>query len=207
MMVFKMTDKFRLAAVGSFLTLLAALPGCAGTSESITDYFLLNSTSKASDAEILDPFKLGVGPIELAAYLDEAGIANHLDSNKIVYSDSRRWAEPLGANISQVLVSNLTTLLPNQTVYGFPWKVSQTPDYRLRINIIRFGWFPENRVALEARLELENSNDEIVYAGEEQFGLVAAGADYQSNIAAQDQLLDQLSNRLVGILKDNVLPE
>ncbi|MGB5709205.1 MAG: PqiC family protein, partial [Arenicellales bacterium] len=148
----------------------------------------------------IDSFSLGVGPVEMASYLHQEGIANHTDDNQIEYSDDKRWAEPLDSNVSQVLLSNLTILLPNQIIYPFPWKISQSPDYQVLVDIRRFGWYPNNRVALNARVIIEDNKDVIVFSGEQNIEFTAPESSYQSVVATHNQLLERLSLRLVEIL-------
>lgn len=192
--------------VWATLVCVSLVSACAITGESTTEYYLLNSTSESTSAVQLAPFRLGLGPVELADYLAQEGIAMHRGNNQIDYASNRRWAEPLDRNISQVLLSNLSALLPNQIVYPFPWKVSQSPDYQFIININRFGWFPDNRVAMNARVLLEDQDGKIVFSGEENLEAAAPGTDYQSNVAAQSRLLRQFSERLVAILQQ-VVPQ
>ncbi len=193
----KCIDSFKIVIISFGVIVLTA---CATTSVSNTKYFLLDSTSKSSNALRMDPFSLGVGPVEMASYLQQEGIANHTDDNQIEYSDDKRWAEPLDSNVSQVLLSNLTILLPNQIIYPFPWKVSQSPDYQVLVDIRRFGWYPNNRVALNARVIIEDNKDVIVFSGEQNIEFTAPESSYQSVVATHNQLLERLSLRLVEIL-------
>lgn len=182
-----------------------ALGGCATPTSVESEYYLLNSSATADDAITLAPFSLGVGPVELADYLLPQGIAYHEDANRIVYSSQRRWAEPLDANISQVLLDNLIVLLPQQTVYPFPWKTTQNPDFQVKLQIIRFGWFPGGRVALEARITLQDASGKIRHTGSERIESVLAEESYEANVAAQNRLLATLSERLARTIETNVI--
>ncbi len=193
----KCIDSFKFMIISCGVVFLTA---CATTSVSNTKYFLLDSTSKSSNATEMEPFTLGVGPVELASYLDQEGIASHTDDNQIEYSDDKRWAEPLDRNISQVLLSNLTILLPNQIIYPFPWKISQSPDYQMHIDIRRFGWFPNNRIALRAGVIIEDREDVIVFSGEQDIEFTAPESSYHSVVSTHNQLLERLSLRLVELL-------
>ena len=186
------------------LLLCVFVSSCVGNPAAPTEFFILNSTAKVADAVNIKPFKLGIGPVELADYLNQGGIAYHSGNNQITYAEDRRWAEPLDGNISQVLLSNLSTMLPAQVVYPFPWKVSQAPDFQIRINITRFGWFPKNTVSITAVLILENKDDDILFSKQETLDLVATGSGYEEIVTAQNVLLEKLSLRLVKITQSTI---
>ena len=50
------------------------------------------------------------------------GMVLSRDGHQINVSEFDRWAEPLEAGISRVLILNLAALMNSQEVYAFPWR-------------------------------------------------------------------------------------
>ena len=79
---------------------------------------------------------LGVGPVEVAAYLDRAGLASRLEGNHLHISRTERWAEPLDSGIARVLTLNLSSLLDTANVRSFPWNAREAPAVGVRVNVL-----------------------------------------------------------------------
>lgn len=127
--------------------LLACLLTACGSSPR-NEYFRL--TANVETTATGNSPALGIGPIEIPAYLDREKMVYALRGNQLQLADTANWAEPLDAGIGRVLALNLSGLLDTQNVRSFPWHPQRAPDYGIRINVLTLG-----ASASEARLTTE----------------------------------------------------
>jgi hypothetical protein len=80
----------------------------------------------------------GLGPIKLPAYLDRREVALRVSPAELTYSQTDRWAEPLTANVTAVLLQNLIQLLDTTRVVAYPWIGQVVVDYQVEILFLRF---------------------------------------------------------------------
>src|SRR5262245_29647809 len=95
------------------LALLAvvALPpllgGCASLVRSSSDpvrlYVLSLEPPAAAPESVPGSLTLGFGPVSLPGYLDRQGIVTRVAANRLESARNDLWAEPLGANLRDVL--------------------------------------------------------------------------------------------------------
>jgi uncharacterized lipoprotein YmbA len=116
----------------SALALLLVLAGCGSTPPS--NYYLLSPL--ATPAPAGESPALGVGPVEIAEYLDRNGLVYLGGSNRLHVAGDERWAEPLEDGVRRVLGLNLASLLDTQNLSYFPWPAAHAPDYAVRVNVL-----------------------------------------------------------------------
>ena len=81
------------------------LSGCGGSSAP-SKFYLLSSLAK-SDAQTRNPespvrLAVGVGPVEVPAYLDRPQIVTRLSLNTLRLAEFDKWAEPLKDTVSRI---------------------------------------------------------------------------------------------------------
>jgi len=173
---------------------LSLLVSCANREVAGPNYYLLSSSELSAKAFDLKPFKLAVGPIDVPVHLDREGIAIHESTNKLTYSDSHRWAEPLNENLTKTLLANLAQLLPRQQIIDFPYKQSNKPDYQLSVSIEKFGFVSEGKVVLIARSSVVNSKGKQLDSS--YINLERSGIEYDHTliVSAMSLLLGQMAS-------------
>jgi uncharacterized lipoprotein YmbA len=114
------------------LLLALLLTGC-GSSPQVNYYRL---TAEAAAVPSGDSPALGVGPIEIPAYLDRDKFVYQQKGNTLKVAATEQWAEPLEAGIERVMALNLASLLNTQNVRTFPWHSKRAPEYGIRVNIL-----------------------------------------------------------------------
>jgi len=123
----------------AFLGVALLLAGCARTSPS-SHYQLSALAAAGNDPDTAGPGRMviGIGPVLLPEYLDRPQLVTRLAANRLHLADSRRWAEPLSANIPRVLGENLSALLGTDRILLHPWPLSTTKDYQLFVEVLQF---------------------------------------------------------------------
>lgn len=109
------------------------------------NYFVLSAISPPSDlysgraqsvpADSKAVYSIGIGPIEVADYLDRSYIGYAENDNTLTIIDNNYWAEPLEKGIARVMALNLSQLSPHNSFINFPWRSDNKPHYSFRIQL------------------------------------------------------------------------
>lgn len=102
-------------------------------------YYLLSATSttnqSAANQSNTITHSVGLGPIELADYLEHSHIVHNRDANRLQLADVDHWGEPLEKGITRVLAINLMNHDSSRLVEYFPWRSDATPALSVRLSI------------------------------------------------------------------------
>jgi len=144
----KYTPVLRLVA-GILCTSLILAAGCSRspTAKFYTLHSLTDAEMERPGTGIDHGVAIGLGPIELPAYLDRPQIVTRVSPNEVEFAEFHRWAASLKDDLSSKLARNLSILLATDRVAVYPW-TSKTPvDVQVKIEVIRFdGRIGENVV-------------------------------------------------------------
>jgi uncharacterized lipoprotein YmbA len=100
---------------------------------------------------------VGLGPITLPSYLDRIQIVRREQPNQLAFSDRQRWGQPLDEGFTRVLADDLVILLGSKAVFRSPWRVRDTLDYIVEIDVTRFEVVAASRRAeLQARWRIRD---------------------------------------------------
>lgn len=159
-----------LAGPSGTLTLAATLlflTGCGFLSPTpdTSRYFMLRSAPvPAAGPAPLGELVLGLGPVDVPAYLDQNEMLDLVGPYEVTYSEQNRWVEPLGGQIFRTLADNLHNMLGPDAILPFPWYTSDGVDLAVEVSFdpIRLdssgAWLggaswtlrdPDSRAALE----------------------------------------------------------
>ena len=112
--------------IGSMLT------GCLQSPRK--QYYLLSATTNTNQAAVITQ-TVGLGPIEVAEYLQHSQLIVNRDANSLHMTDNAYWGEPLQKGISRVLSINLMNHQPNRLIELFPWRRDSIPPLSIRLQI------------------------------------------------------------------------
>jgi uncharacterized lipoprotein YmbA len=188
-----------MARVMTIVAVVAAA-GCLSPREDTSAFFLLSPTPSRISAVTPIDIALGLGPIELPAYLDRSQIVVRLSDNQVALSDSDRWAEPLAANLQRTLEENLAALLPGASFVDYPWYAAEAPDHAVAITFRRFEADATGAVVLDATWELTPSGA----PGEARATRIdeaATGPDREAAVAAQSRALTRLAEEIAAAVR------
>lgn len=109
---------------------------CACQQSPRKNYYLLtappaeafNSTEKITTV-------IGVGPIEVAEYLNRLHLVYQTEDGGLIMADNDYWAEPLNEGIARVISLVLTQRDNSRSFVDFPWRSDSKPDYSLRLRV------------------------------------------------------------------------
>jgi uncharacterized lipoprotein YmbA len=169
--------------------LVALLWACATTAP--TRFYLLSTPPKPVPGVDRGPcVVLGIGPVEIPAYLDRLQIVVRVGPNEIQPSDFDQWGEPLGQGIARVLAEGISREMCVQRVEYFPWKSFSGVDYQVTLRVGRFEASPGQRVELLAQWGVYGSDPKRLLAeGSLDLTEPIGAGGYEEMVAAQSRLL------------------
>ena len=199
-----MSRVFRLLTLMTILSLWFLLLGCASSPP--TKFYTLSPISgseKVDNSGRETCISIGVGPVKIPEYLDQAGVVTDLNPNEYLVGEFSKWSEPLGMNISRILARNLTSLLCTKIVSTFPWVGSLSFDYRVIVEVIRMdGMLGENaRLGVSWMIYDGTDRKKLLLAKMTQYKEALDHKGYESYVAAQSRNVAALSRDIAEAIK------
>lgn len=185
-----------------FLLLIAVCLLISGCQQSPRkNYYLLSASAvePIHAAENIDQV-IGIGPIEVAEYLNRLHIVYQTEDGSLVMADNDYWAEPLDKGVARVLALNLTRHDTSRSFVKFPWRNDSKPDYSLRLQIHSL-----NRAASQAYInatwELIDNTQKTSLQRRHFIRSIAATSGAKGLIQAYSQLFSELASEMDEALK------
>jgi uncharacterized lipoprotein YmbA len=188
-----------MARVMTIVAVVAAA-GCLSPREDTSAFFLLSPTPSRISAVTPIEVAVGLGPIELPAYLDRSQIVVRLSDNQVALSDADRWAEPLAANLQRTLEENLASLLPGATFVDYPWHAAEAPDHAVAITFRRFEADTAGAVVLEGTWEVTTAGTPAE-ARATRIEETATAPGSEAAVAAQSRALTRLAEEIAAAVR------
>jgi uncharacterized protein len=142
-----------------FSLMLAMLIGTAGCAKGVpSDFYVLHAATSDSLVGAERGVAVGVGPVEVPAYLNRSQIVTRATDYELYLSESHQWAEPLKENISRVIAINLSNMLESNRVFVIPRRQKVTLDFQVAVDIARFDGQLGESAYLGARWTLYGSD-------------------------------------------------
>jgi uncharacterized lipoprotein YmbA len=162
-------NKFTKKCSGLVLSvILAILSGCVSAGSSPQARFY--SLRPLKDVEIpkvatpaLKDAIIGVGPLEIPAYLDRPQIVTRGSENELELAELHRWAEPLEDAILRVVAQNLMSILPDSEVLLYPWSYYVPVKYQVVVEIVSIEAVLQDEVRLSINWSVLNAVDKKVF--------------------------------------------
>jgi uncharacterized lipoprotein YmbA len=185
--------------------LLMVLSACTGTTKPSNFYVL----SPLPESEVAvkgvgdeNALAIGIGPITLPIYLDRAQIVTRISRNELEVDEFNRWAEPLKENFFRVLAENLSVLLNTIDVSIYPRRILTPVNYQVAIDVTRFDVTSDGQALLIAYWAiLGQDGRKILLKKKSILRADTASRDYKDIVAAQNQVLSELSRAIAAEIK------
>ena len=181
---------------------LLTVAGC-GTTPPPT-FYQLSETAGTQLSGLERGIAIGVGPVNVAAYLDRPQIVIRGLGHQLELSEFNRWVEPLTDSISRVIIVNLSNSLESTRVYKIPRRNKTIPlEFRIEIDIARFDGMLGADALLVARWTLYDRQSKPLVTKVSIIRESSGGEGFDSLIAAQNRALQNLSQEIVASLRKN----
>lgn len=200
--MFHLLSRLTLVALGA---LLMALGGCAGTTAPSRFYVLSSLPSSGKEVQVVADescITIGIGPVEVAQYLDRPQIVTRISPNELKLAEFDKWAEPLKDNFSRVLAENLSNLLCAKAIAVFPWRGSTPIDYQVEVEVLRLDGVLGNSATLVARWRIfRGERTEMLLSRKSSFSEPVKSQDYEAFVSAQSRTIAALSREIAAEIK------
>jgi uncharacterized lipoprotein YmbA len=181
---------------------LLAVAGCGTTPPST--FYQLEETASTQLSGLERGIAVGVGPVNLATYLDRPQIVIRGVGHQLELSEFNRWVEPLTDSISRVIIVNLSNMLESTRVYKIPRRNKTIPlEFRIEIDIARFDGMLGGDALLVGRWTLYGRQDKALVTKVSIIREFSGGEGFDSLIAAQNRALQNLSREIVASIRKN----
>ncbi|MGA1193150.1 MAG: PqiC family protein [Kiritimatiellia bacterium] len=142
------------------LSAAALLTSSCGTS-SPSRYYLLKSGENIPVNTIhhphLENLRVVVAPTIIPRHLDRPVLISFSSEHELAYSEFERWGEPLGDNVTRVLIENLSQLLPGAHVMRKGLIEERAADFIIRPELAALRIEPGSELFAEMRWNIINS--------------------------------------------------
>lgn len=186
--------------------LLALLLGACATTAPSRFYVLSSPPEAGPGVKGRNCIVLGMGPVEIPAYLDRPQIVVRISPNEIQPSDFEQWGEPLAQGVARVMAEAIAAEVCVKRVEFFPWKSFSGVDYQVSLRIKHFEASPGERVELSAHWSLYGSDPrKPLREGTINLKEPMPARGYQEMVAGQSRLLQagakQITEALLQVLR------
>lgn len=180
------------AVVAAFCAIPVFLAGCAEP----TRHYLL---TPAGPPPTGGGPGLGVGPVALAAYIDQPGLVLQQGENQVALAQSHRWAGDLEANITSVLAANLGRERHTGNIRTYPWTDESDLRHTVSVDIRQLHGEAGGDAVLDAAWRVYLLPDRALVASRSWSGREPLRTDgYDALAAAQSRLLARLAGRIAA---------
>jgi len=171
---------------------LPLLAGCGKSAP--THFYSLNTaapkTDKAPDGPCLS---LGIGPVDLPAYLDRSQIVTRIGDNQMHLAEFEQWIESPHDNFQRALSDNLSRLICAKPLFTYPWPVGGHPDRQVVIQVARFDGALGQEAVLSVSWSVLDADNKTLDWRSTDYREVVQGPDYAALAAAQSRLVEKFA--------------
>ena len=181
---------------------LLVVAGCGTTPPST--FYQLTETANTQLSGVERGLAVGVGPVNVASYLDRPQVVMRGVGHRLEMSEFNRWVEPLTESISRLIIINLSNRLESTRVYMVPRRNKIIPlEFRIEIDIARFDGELGGDALLVARWTVYDRQNEPVVTKVSIISEPSGGEGFDRLIAAQNLCVQKLSQEIGDAIDAN----
>lgn len=186
------------AALTCVALLLALAHGCSSPATPERSYYLLRVEGNETLPAATPEQHIGIAHVEIAPYLDRAGIVLGTGGYEVREARYHLWAEPLEDGIRYVVEARLSAKLG----YRVGSAASATRwSKRIEIDVRRFHGETDGTVRLVAGVAVRASDGSLLATEQVSATTRQTEDGYPALVDAQIALLDELSDAIVPLLR------
>jgi uncharacterized lipoprotein YmbA len=137
---------------------------------------------------------VGVSVVGLPKLLNRPQLVVRVSNSELKFEESHQWGGRLQEEVSQLLVSELQVLHPQQAVYLYPAENRVVPSQQWSADIVQLDGMLGGVVTLQANCRLfDKSNRLPIFERSVQKTIQAQGAQMTDYVNAQRELIKQLA--------------
>ena len=176
---------------------MALLSACA----SPPSHFYTLTPTREPAASAPSSASIAVGPVLIPESVNRPELVVQVGPNQVALDELNRWAAPLPAEIQRVLIENLTHLLGTPRVSRYPQGPITSPDFRVRIDVLRFESAPGNTALLDVIWTVQGKDEKDTKTGRTTSHEPLTDTSYDTLVAAHSRALGTLSRDLAEAIR------
>lgn len=182
----------------AFVVAFVAL-SCASSPTAPTLHLLQADTSVPVVAPTQAPARVGLGAIEVAPYLDQAGIVVETEPGQVYVAKQHLWAEPLRSGVRAALRNSLSRAAGTDV----PTNPAMAWETEVQVSVDRLHGTMTGDAILDARYRIIRPAGEPA-AAEYRFSRSSAlsAEGYGALVEAEARLLDELARAIADSLRE-----
>ena len=182
--------------------IILVFSGC-GTSPK-PDFYHLEQSVSTQLTGLERGVAIGIGPVNMAPYLDRPQIVTRAGNHKLELSEFNRWSEPLKSSVSRVIAVKLSNLLETTRVFLLPRHDKTIPlNFHVTIDIARFDGKLGGDANLTARWSLYDKNEKAIVTKVSIITEASGGESFEQLVGAENRTLEILSREIADVIKAN----
>lgn len=188
------------------LVFLLSIVSCASAPTRI-HFYLLNSTATV-DQQASQEKNNGkvdnwvVEDVELPAFLRQPGLVMQLGENRLIFSKTHLWAEPLADALPKVLRQNLQSRSDAFSFHTRGYNAEQKPVGRLRFIIDRLQVTDSGDALTEGQFLIQRRGDAEPLVTDFVFQIDLESDGYQHAVVKLETLLGLVADKVITLLTD-----
>lgn len=131
-------DNRREVALKSNIILLTTLILCGCGKSKESQFYILTPIPPQKSHHFYNQVQIGIDSVTIPDYIKKKQLMINQSPNHLNIEEFHQWAGPLDKNITLVLTTNLSTLIPGAIVQSAPFDSKFNPDYHLQVDISQF---------------------------------------------------------------------
>jgi uncharacterized protein len=153
------------------------------------------------------PLTVGLGPVTIPRYLDRPEVVTRLSDTEFSVSDTDRWAEPLGVNVSSVIKQDLAAESPAIQIVSFPWSSKTHIDYRVAVDFHHLERSADGQAVVQALWTVRTADDRMLQSSTTTAAGAAGDKNQSSAAAALSRGVAQVSADIAHALAEYSVPK
>ena len=202
--------RYIISRSGVILFLISGLviSGCVATNPSQpAKFYQLSALSKPIEGAKAQSgegcFAIGVGPVEIAEYLNRSQIVLRTNEIELTLDEFNKWAEPLEDTLTRVLAENLANLLCTDPIAIYPSRGYITLDYKVEVEVLRLDGDLGKDIKLITRWAiLGKERDELLVVRRSTYTESTKDNTHKTLVLAKSRALEKLSEEIATAIKE-----
>ena len=187
--------RISLAGLACLALALPLLGGCGKSAP--TRFYSLSADGPAQAEKPAGPCRsLGIGPVDIAAYLDRTQIVTRGEGNRMLLAEFDQWIEPVQANFTRAFTDALTRQVCARPVVDYPFPGGTSPDYQVAVQVRSFDGTLGKDALLQANWSITDKDGRNVAWKSSALREPCAGPDHAALVAAQGRLVERLAKEV-----------
>lgn len=176
------------------------LSGCGRSKQ--TQFYLLTPLPPQQHKQHYNQLQIGIDRVDIPDSIKKPQIMINQSPHHATLEELNQWASALDKNITLVLATNLSTLIPGAIVQSAPWDNKFHPDYHLQVAIEQFEIDMHRNSILRAEYIIYQK-EQLLRKSSVYYHTKAPAEDIETLVVSMNKNLTSLTQEIAQVLVRN----